>query len=68
MEEWELRALDVIPVDKVASLHLANRTCKTRPWVSEDTHLSQNTRKTTLSNHVFGKDKRHSPINYAKIT
>lgn len=61
MEEWELRALDVIPVDKEASLHPANRTCKTRAWVSEVTHLSQNTRKTTLSNHAFGKGKRNTP-------
>lgn len=57
MQEWELRAPDVSPVDKVASPQPANQgPAKQKPVCQK-----QNTRKTTLSNCVFWEGRKRLP-------
>lgn len=69
MQEWELRAPDVSPVDKVASPQPANQgPAKQKPVCQKPRVFCKIQGKQLSLTLSFGKDKRDSLINWTEIT
>lgn len=69
MQERELRAPDVIPVDKVASLQPANQgPAKQEPLCQKPRIFCKMQGKQLSLTMSFRKDKRDALINWTKIT